>query len=94
MATRFSRKEINRTQIVAIKNVTSWTLFNTGSSELKLTIDGAEMIVPGYDVALFYAPPQYSFDGDGYPTDLEMTVEVISKSGSAILDYRALPKEC
>ena len=88
--TRFSRREIKSTTEITIKNVTSFTLFNLGNEPVNMVIDGVATQLPANDPALFYAPPQYDFDGDGFPTDIEMTVELATKAGSAILDYRTI----
>jgi len=88
--TRFSRKQIKSTKDITIKNVTSFTLFNLGNEPVNMIVDGVPNEIPAFDTALFYAPPQYEFKGDGFPTDIEMTIELLTKAGSAILDFRTI----
>ena len=78
----------------SMQGVTSLSISNVSSEDMTLTISNVDRVIPAYDTAVFFAPPQFEIPGDGSAFDIEFSLKMTSKAGGAILDYRTIKESC
>lgn len=77
-----------------MSGLTSLSIANVGTEDITLTISNVSRVIPAFDTALFFAPPQFEIAGDGTAFEIEFSLKIETKAGSAILDYRTIKKDC
>jgi len=81
------------TTLDEIKNVSSFTVTNYGSSVLILEVNGISREVPAFDSGTYPVPVGcFTMDGDGTFCDIRLGFKFLSGKGigKAILDYRVI----
>ncbi|WDO13061.1 hypothetical protein MH928_17280 [Flavobacterium sp. WW92] len=94
MTATYNSENITEKRKVREKGLTSLTLANHGTTDVLFTITNVTRTLPAFDPLVHLAPPKFDIDGDGFPFEIEMTVDFATKVGGlAIMDYRKT-KEC
>lgn len=72
-----------------LSGISSLSVSNYGANDLYVVISNVRRKVPAFDPVV-NAPYVFTIDGDGTLSNIEIAIEFdsISKTGSAILDYR------
>jgi hypothetical protein len=84
----FNSNKITGYIFLPLKDVTSLTISNYGSSIAKVTIDGIERDVPAYNPLIGVPFGSFNIPGDGTACDLDLYIDFVGGTGEVILDYR------